>query len=59
MKVTEIFFEENLNYPTFILENGEIKKPMFNGSGNVTWLTKFEIKKQSEETIKNKKNWWK
>lgn len=58
MKVTEIFFEENSNYPTFVLENGEIKKPMFNGNGNIAWLTNVEIKKKTEEVIKNKKSWW-
>lgn len=58
-KVKEILFEENSNFPTFVLENGEIKKPMFNGSGNVVWLTDIEIKKESEKTIKTKKSWWK
>lgn len=36
-KVKEIYFEENSHYPTFVMESGEIKRPVLNAHLNISW----------------------
>jgi hypothetical protein len=36
-KVKEVYFEEGSNYPTFVLEDGEVKHPVITAHLIVSW----------------------
>jgi hypothetical protein len=58
MKVINTFFRENCNYPSFELENGEIKHPYFLGYITI-WLTDKEFKEQELKKVNHGWKIWK
>lgn len=43
MNTVRTFFPANSKYPSFEMENGEIKTPKFNNFGRVRWFTETEF----------------
>jgi hypothetical protein len=62
MEIEKIIFEDGQDIPTYIMKNGEKKKPRLRnkyGDTYTIWLTDLEYESLLKKLNKPKKNWWK
>lgn len=58
MNVNRIFFEKSKGYPSFELENGDVKEPYFAGQ-SVKWFTSKEYEEYTKKIAEeNKKSFF-
>jgi len=57
MNVKRIFFEKSEGYPSFELDNGDIKNPYFTGDNRVKWFTETEYKKYRADIAEEDRKW--